>query len=316
MVYFNIYQYVPLKRTTEIMEDLYGQPMSEGAVVAAVMEAAHGMTPVVEQVKEYLIRTEEAVHFDETGMHVGGLKWLHSASTALATFFAIHAKRGQAAMETIGILPKRIGWCIHDYWKAYLRYQQAKHGLCGAHLLRELISLVENYLQDWAQAMINLLTESKQAIVTAKALGQQALSPVQLANFRKQYDQILAEGLAANPAPQRTEEQIGKRGRIKQTPAKNLLDRLRDHPDMVLAFMYDFKVPFDNNQAERDIRMAKLKEKISGCFRSDDGSRAFCQVRSYISTAHKNGQPILNAIYLALTGSPFVPAFLTPETAE
>jgi transposase len=316
MVYFNLYQYVPLKRTTEIMEDLYGQPVSEGAVVAAVMEAARGVTPVVEQVQEYLIRTEEAVHFDETGMHVGGLKWLHSASTVLATFFAIHAKRGQAAMETIGIFPKRTGWCIHDYWKAYLRYQQAKHGLCGAHLLRELISLVENYLQGWAQTMINLLTETKQAVVTAKALGQHALSPAQLADFRKQYDQILAEGLAANPPPQRTEEQIGKRGRIKQTPAKNLLDRLRDHPDMVLAFMYDFKVPFDNNQAERDIRMAKLKEKISGCFRSDDGSSAFCQVRSYISTAHKNGQPILNAIYLALTGSPFVPAFLTPETAE
>jgi transposase len=316
MVYFNTYQYVPLKRTTEIMEDLYGQPVSEGTIVAAVAEAARGVTPVVEQVKEYLIRTEEAVHFDETGMHVGGLKWLHSASTALATFFAIHAKRGKAAMDEIGILTKRIGWCIHDYWKAYLQYQQAKHGLCGAHLLRELISLVENYLQGWAQAMINLLAEINQAVAAAKALGQQTLAPEQLAGFQKHYDQIVAEGLAVNPPPQRTEEQAGKRGPIKQTPAKNLLDRLRDHPDKVLAFMYDFKVPFDNNQAERDIRMAKLKEKISGCFRSDNGSSAFCQVRSYISTAHKNGQPILNAIYLALTGAPFIPAFLAAEMAE
>ena len=316
MVYFNLYQYVPLKRTTEIMEDLYGQPVSEGAVVAAVMEVAQAVTPVVERVKEYLIRTEEAVHFDETGMHVGGLKWLHSASTALVTFFAIHAKRGQVAMEAIGILPKRMGWCIHDYWKAYLRYQQAKHGLCGAHLLRELISLVENDPQDWAQTMLNLLAEIRRTVEATKTLGEQALSPEQLTGFQTQHDQIVAEGLAANPAPQRTQDQHGKRGRIKQTPAKNLLDRLRDHPDKVLAFMYDFKVPFDNNQAERDIRMAKLKEKISGCFRSDSGSFAFCQVRSYISTAHKNGQPMLNAIYLALTGSPFTPAFLIADMAE
>ena len=316
MVYFNLYQYVPLKRTSEIMEDLYGQPVSEGAVVAAVMEVAQAVTPVVERVKAYLIQTEEAVHFDETGMHVGGLKWLHSASTALVTFFAMHAKRGQAAMETIGILPKRMGWCVHDYWKAYLRYPQAKHGLCGAHLLRELISLVENYQQNWAQTMIKLLAEISKVVAAAKTLGQPALSAEQLTGFQKQYDQIVAEGLAANPPAQRTEEQVGKRGRIKQTPAKNLLDRLRDHPDKVLAFMYDFKVPFDNNQAERDIRMAKLKEKISGCFRSESGSSAFCQVRSYISTAHKNEQPILNAIYLALTGSPFIPAFLAATLAE
>jgi transposase-like protein len=316
MVYFNIYQYVPLKRTREIMEDLYGQPVSEGTVVAAVAEAAQKVTPVVERVKEYLIRTEEAVHFDETGMHVGGLKWLHSASTALATFFAIHAKRGRAAMDEIGILPKRTGWCIHDYWKSYLQYWQARHGLCGAHLLRELISLVENYLQTWAQAMIDLLIEIKKGVESAKASGEQALSSEQLSDFRTRYDQIVADGLAVNPSPQRTEEQTGKRGRIKQTPAKNLLDRLRDHPDKVLAFMYDFKVPFDNNLAERDIRMAKLKEKISGSFRSDSGSSAFCQVRSYISTAHKNRQPILNAIYLALTNSPFTPAFLAAEMAE
>lgn len=316
MVYFNNYQFVPLERTAEIIKDLYQQPISEGVVVAAVKEVARRVTPMVEKIKEHLTYTEEAVHFDESGMRVGGLKWLHSASTALATFFAIHAKRGQVAMDKIGILPKRTGWCIHDYWKAYLKYQQAKHGLCGAHLLRELTYLVENYQQPWAEAMIKLLTEIQKAIAAAKALGQAAFSPGQLTGFQNRYDQIVAEGLLANPPPERTEEQPRKRGRVKQTLSKNLLDRLRDHPDMVLAFMYDFKVPFDNNQAERDIRMAKLKQKISGCFRSDDGSEDFCQVRSYISTAHKNEQPILEALYLALVGKPFIPSFIATEMSD
>lgn len=312
MVYFNNYQFVPLERTVEIIKDLYQQPISEGVVVAAVQEVARQVTPVIEGIKEHLIHTEEAVHFDETGMREGGLKWLHSASTALVTFFAIHAKRGQEAMDKIGILPKRTGWCIHDYWKPYLTYQQAKHGLCGAHLLRELTFLVENYLQAWTEPMIKLLTEIQQAVEAAKAFGRAALSAEQITNFKNRYDQLVAEGLLANPPPERT----GKRGRVKQTPPKNLLDRLRDHPDKVLAFMNDFKVPFDNNQAERDIRMAKLKQKISGCFRSDDGSQAFCQVRSYISTAHKNEQPILEALYLALIGIPFVPSFIATEMPD
>jgi transposase len=316
MVYFNSYQFVPLERTAEIITDLYHQGVSEGAVLAAVKEVSRGVTPIVEKIKEHLTNTEEAVHFDESGMREGGLKWLHSASTALATFFAIHAKRGQVAMDKIGILPKRIGWCIHDYWKAYLQYNQAKHGLCNAHLLRELTYLVENFRQTWADAMIKLLTEINQAKSAAQALGQAAFSLEQMTGFQNRYDQIVAEGLLANPPPERTEERARKRGRIKQTPPKNLLDRLRDHPDMVLAFMNDFKVPFDNNQAERDIRMAKLKQKISGCFRSEDGSEDFCLVRSYISTAHKNGQPILNAIYLALIGTPFVPSFLATKMSD
>ena len=316
MVYFNNYQLVPLERTAEIIVDLYHQEVSEGAVLAAVKEVARQVAPVNEKIKAHLIQTEEAVHFDESGMREGGLKWLHSASTALLTFFAIHAKRGQLAMDEIGILTKRTGWCIHDYWKAYLTYLQAKHGLCNAHLLRELTYVVENYQQMWAEAMFKLLTEIHKAVIAAKDLGQAALSSEQLADFQNRYDQIVAEGLLANPPPEPTNEQARKRGRVKQTLPKNLLDRLRDHPDMVLAFMYDFQVPFDNNQAERDIRMAKLKEKISGCFRSEEGSKNFCQVRSYISTAHKNEQPILEALYLALTGRPFIPSFLATDMAE
>ena len=166
------------------------------------------------------------------------------------------------------------------------------------------------------EPIIKLLAEIRQAVEAAQARGQTALSAEQITTFKNRYDQLVAEGLLANPPPERTEEQARKRGRVKQSLPKNLLDRLRDRPNMILAFMYDFKVPFDNNQAERDIRMAKLKQKISGCFRSDDGSKAFCKVRSYISTSRKNGQPILGALYLALTGAPFTPAFITVKTAE
>ncbi len=248
MAYFNNYQLVPLERTAEIIADLYQQEVSEGAVLAAVKEVARRVTPVNEKIKVYLIETDEAVHFDESGMREGGLKWLHSASTALVTFFAIQAQRGQLAMDAIGILPKRTGWCIHDYWKSYLTYLQAKHALCNAHLLRELTYLVENYQQIWAEAMFKLLREIYQAVLAAKALEQVALSAVQLTDFQNRYDQIVAEGLLANPPPEPSPEQARKRGRVKQTLPKNLLDRLRDHPDMVLAFMKDFTVPFDKDR--------------------------------------------------------------------
>jgi len=317
MVYFNEYHFIPLDRTTEIIAELYQQPVSEGTVVAAAAEVAKRVEPVNEKIKVHLIQTEEAVRFDETGMRVGGkLKWLHSASTEQATYYEIHAKRGSEAMDKIGILSKRIGWCIHDFWKAYLKYLAAKHALCNAHLLRELIFLVERYLQSWASAMIQLLLEIKQAVENAKLIGQAALPAKQITAFELRYDQIVTEGLLANSLVQPAEEQPRKRGRIKQSLAKNLLDRLRDHKLKVLAFMYDFKVPFDNNLAERDIRMVKVQQKVSGGFRSDAGSEIFCQVRSYISTARKNGQSILDALYQALAGTPFSPAFITASAAE
>ena len=314
MVYFNEYQFIPLSRTTEAIEDLYQQPVAEGTVVTAAEDTAEQVAPVNQKIKDYLTETETPVHFDETGVRVDSkLKWLHSASTEQATYYEIHARRGSQAMDAIGILPKRTGWSIHDYWKPYLKYEQAKHGGCNTHVVRDLIFIIEQKQQPWAAEMLDLLLHIKQTVEMAKDLEQTALPDQQIADFTWRYDQIVATGLLVNPTPTRI---AGKRGRVKQSFAKNMLDRLRDHKGMVLAFMYDFKVPFDNNLAERDIRMTKVQQKVSGGFRSNDGSKTFCTVRSYISTARKNGQPVLDVLYQALNGTPYVPPFISAQPAE
>jgi transposase len=314
MVYFNEYQFIPLSRTTEVIEDLYQQPIAEGTVVAAAEDMAEQVAPVNQKIKDYLTETETPVHFDETGIRVDGkLNWLHSVSTEQATYYEIHARRGSQAMDAIGILPKRTGWSIHDYWKPYLKYEQAKHGGCNTHIVRDLIFIIEQKQQPWAAEMLDLLLHIKQTVEMAKDLEQTALPDQQIADFACRYAQIVASGLLVNPTPEKIE---GKRGRVKQSFAKNMLDRLRDHKDMVLAFMYDFKVPFDNNLAERDIRMTKVQQKVSGGFRSEDGPKTFCNVRSYISTARKNGQPVLDVLYQALNGTPFVPPFIPAYPAE
>jgi len=309
MAYFNVYHFIPMERTAELIEDLYQQPVSAGTVAATSTKVAERVKPVNEQVRSYLIQTEEAVHFDETGARVASKwNWLHSASTTRATLYQTHARRGEAAIEAIGVLPKRTGWSIHDFWKPYLQYTQARHGVCNSHLLRELTFVVEQYRQPWATELHDLLLNIKHTVETAKAQGRTALFKPQEQVFQSEYDRLVRQGLEINPTPPRVE---GRRGRVKQSPPKNLLDRLRDHPEKVLAFMYDFNVPFDNNLAERDIRMAKVKQKVSGGFRSSEGANVFCQVRSYISTARKNNQPILEVLRQALSGSPYVPEFVT-----
>jgi transposase len=308
LVYFNQYHHIPVDRTCEIIADLYQQPVADGTVVTATAQVAAQVAPVTTAIQAHLVHTPETVHLDETGVRVAQkLHWVHVASTATLTYLLHHARRGTQAHAAVGVLPKRTGRVMHDDYRSYWQETAAVHATCNAHHLRELRFLEERYQQTWAADLAQLLREAQQAVADARQAGQVMLAAPQLAKFERRYQELLDRGYQANPLPSPVPDAPPKRGRPKQAPARNLLDRLRQHQAAVLAFMYDFNVPFDNNQAERDLRMVKLKQKVSGCFRSDEGATIFCRIRSYISTARKHGQPVLQALRLAVLGTPFWP---------
>jgi transposase len=310
MVYLNTEQHLPLERTCDLLDEFYNHRPSEGTIVAACAEAAHKLELTNDAIQEHLVEHEPVAHFDETGMMINGvLHWLHSASTSRLTCYAVHTKRGSAAINEINILPRFRGYAVHDDWASYFQYD-GDHALCNAHHLRTLLFLLERYPQKWVQEFHNLLLSIKEKVEAAKANMQSALSRRQTNAFNQKYDKLIANGLRANPPPSEKTRKPGQRGRLKQSPARNFLLRLREHKQAVLAFMYDFKVPFDNNQAERDLRMMKVKQKVSGGFRSLAGALNFCQIRSYLSTARKNELKALAALRLAFLGTPSLPHFV------
>jgi len=302
MAYLNQYQLIPSKRIAEYFADVYSANVSEGTIYNAITNLYNTLGPAENEIIKCLLK-EKAINVDETGIRIEGKrKWLHTVSTSKLTHYKWHQKRGSEATDEIGILPQYEGTLVHDFWKSYYNYE-CSHSLCNVHNVRELNGIFELNEQIWIQDMINLLLEIKDKDDSIGPEGTLDTETKEI--FTNRYDTIIKNGYMANPPPEPTK----KRGRPKQGRARNMLNRLSEHRHEVLAFMEYSYVPFDNNQAERDIRMVKVRQKISGVFRTTEGANMFCRIRSYISTARKNSCSAYTAICDALNGDPFVPEF-------
>jgi transposase len=303
VAYFSHQHFIPVDRVCMIFEDIFGTPISPGTCANVDSQLFVNLEVFEAGLKAYLLAAR-VLHFDETGMRCEKkLHWVHVASSQMATLYIMHAKRGQEAMRAADILPRFQGTAVHDHWFPYFAYNQIKHGLCNAHHLRELTFIYEQKKEDWAKRMRDLLVQANLEVEKHAEHGK--LPPEIVMQIEQNYSQILEEGFAYHSSlPPLPLPEGKKRGRQKQREGKNLLDRLKDKRDCVLRFMHDFSVPFTNNQGEQDIRMVKLKQKISGSFRIFHGGEIFCRVRSYISTARKQGWSIWDSLADAIRGSP------------
>lgn len=314
-VYLSVFQMLPFDRIVQQFANQYGITLSAGSLVNFNQNAFDRLTLFGQIAKQQLIKSS-LLHADETGVNISGKSaWLHNLSNQSWTLITPHASRGAKAMEDIGVLPHFLGHLVHDHWKAYFRYV-CLHALCNAHHLRELTHAFEQGFE-WAKKMLDFLVQLN---VVVNAAGG-VLEPLVAANFRLEYRQIIADAELECPAP--PEPAVKKRGRAKRSKARNLLERLRDFEDETLRFMTVIEVPFTNNQGERDIRMFKVHQKISGCFRSIEGAQVFCLIRSYISTCQKQGVEIAAALDLLFNEqwpdfiqSIIDPNSLNPPTAE
>ena len=280
--------------------DTFALEVSQTAVIKAATAASAKLTPVVGAIAEAL-KSEPIVHADETGMRVNkALHWLHTAASGALTFMARHARRGKEAFEAIGVLPGYAGTLIHDGWVPY-RALACRHGLCNAHHLRELVYVHEQMHQAWAKDAFDVLLHAHEQM---QSTGK-PLHPHQVDHLRFVFEEILHQGEQVNPRQSAT----GKRGRPKQSKALNLIDRLREHGDDVWRFATDVGVPFTNNLAEQAVRMPKVKQKISGCFRTEEGADVYCTIRSYLATLHKQGQNLFDALVQTFKTTPPMPTF-------
>lgn len=305
--YLSQYQLIPFDRLSELVRDIFGQNISEGTIYNTNVDLFNKLADSENSIKESIIK-EPVVNYDETGIRVNNLNyWIHVSCTSTLTFYDVDRYRNQAALEKIGILPQFKGKAIHDNYAMYFQYT-CEHGLCNAHHARELKGAFQEDGFLWSSQMSDLLFKIKEEV--DKSTNNKSLSTYKLLEFEKMYSKILEDGIKNYPI---IENYVKKKGRKKQSKAKNLLDRFIKRREAILLFMYDFSVPFDNNtfdklsnhQAERDIRMPKLKQKISGCFRSEDGAKIFCRIRGYVSTIKKQGLNVLESISNAFSRKPF-----------
>jgi transposase len=293
------YQHLPYERAAETLADLLGVGMCTGTLAGIVAATGQALNPFCDRVRAALADATVA-HFDETGLRVAGTNgWVHSASTEELSLFTVHSSRGHEGIKAAGVLPVFAGIAVHDGFTPYRRYGAA-HQLCNAHHLRELAAVVEADpdRQDWATQMISLLCEMNDLTRHARQVGADAVGPSVLATWDLRYQQLLDLGRAANPDH---DDQHAR------SPAANLLARLSGFAADVLRFTRDLHVPFDNNLAERDIRMVKLRQKISGGLRTWAGAQMFCAIRSYLSTARKHGINALDVLTQLHNGQCWLP---------
>jgi transposase len=307
-VYLKSQQLLPYGRTQQILADLFGLSIVQGTLENFMNAAAAKVAPVNEKIKAGLVAAE-VVHYDESGFYIGGKRqWLHSASTSHLTYYAPHSSRGNKALQAIGIMPHFGGVAVHDNWSTYWHYEQCGHALCNVHHLRELNAIEENFSQSWATRFKIFLLSAKTAVEQAKVAGEQALLQAKQDQINRLYTKLVTAALKANPPPPEGWVK-GARGRPKKTKPRNLAERFDRRREAVLAFVFDFKVPFDNNLAERDIRMLKVQQKVSGCFRSTLGAQTFCAIRSYISTMRKQGFSVWLALNSLFSGPIVQPVY-------
>ena len=303
-VYQSQFQLIPYKR----VEDYFREqliPISAGSLYTFNQQAWEALASFDGWVRGQL-SAAALLHVDETGINIGGKgHWLHCAGNDALTYYFAHAKRGLEAMDAMGILPRFHGILVHDHWKPYFHYH-CTHALCNAHHLRELERAFEQDNQQWAKSMQELLLELNDTVEAAGGV----LSPPDSQAWRLRYRALLLEADKECPPPDDT-RRPGQRGRLKRSKSRNLLERLRDFEDDVLRFIDEPRVPFTNNQGENDIRMTKLHQKISGCFRSKDGADIFCRIRSYLSTCRKHGVSATDALNLLFAGKQ--PDFMQPD---
>lgn len=297
-------QLLPVARSAQLISQLFGLNLSQASVLAWIDEASQRLRPAVEHIAQALVGVPVA-HADESGLRVAAcLHWLHTVASDKLTWYGVHAKRGMPAIEDHGILRRRIAVLVHDCWPPYWDLD-CVHALCNAHLLRELTFVHESTGQGWAKRMMGLLQRANQRCETARQEDKTALTTRQIRWISQRYGEILAQAGADNPQAAR---QNKRRGRVKQSVAFNLISRMRQHAAAVLRFVTDLRVPFTNNLGERAIRMPKVKQKISGCFRTLKGAQDFCTIRSYLDTMHKQGHNLFEALRSAFMGCTLMPA--------
>jgi transposase len=309
--YLHKYQLLPFARTAEAMRELFGCAISPGTLHTTRGRLAEKLVGAEARIKAAL-RHAEVIGADETGLRVAGQShWIHVARTDDLTHYGADARRGRLAIDAIGILPSFKGVCVHDGWMGYDKYRQATHALCGVHLLRELVYVEEVCAeqQQWTRPLSKLLLDIKAEVGRAQGRGETKLSDEQLATFTARYDRLVKRAARLNPPPVAEKaEALTRRSKVvrakRRDPARPLISRLQTRREQVLRFMTDFRVAFDNNATERDIRMVKLQQKIGGCFRTEEGVAAFCRIRSYLSTARKQGHSVLAALERAFRGKP------------